>query len=67
MSAAAEHLKPCGTDDQPLPPASLVWRLVAYLAVEQLRDTDELASWFAQVKADRQELRNLKAIAKDRV
>jgi hypothetical protein len=65
--AAAEDLNLSVADDQPLPTNSLVWRLVAYLAAEQLADTDDLATWFAQVKADRQELRNLKAFAEARV
>jgi hypothetical protein len=38
---------------------ALLWRLIEFLADEQLKDTDDLAAWFAQVRADRQELREL--------
>jgi hypothetical protein len=46
-------------DSAPAPSrASLVWRLVQFLAAEQLRDIEEHAAWLRQLKvADRLELR----------
>jgi hypothetical protein len=48
------------------PDQSLGWRLAAFLAAEQLADTDDLAEWFGQVRADRAELRRIIALAETR-
>ncbi len=70
MNAAAEDLE-CYADHDLVPAecepqASLVWRLVAYLAAEQLADLEEIEPWLNQLQAELEELRALKAHASSR-